>query len=1201
MKANYLTKKKNSSTSMLEMSEFDYDDEGFDHAIKQYDINNNDDDGINFNVRQEKYTTGQGSGRVRRLLNIAKKTAKKNIMYAVGIAVMIIIFILMFASGRGHKQEELLSDEIYNSQASNNSALHTDGTHTPPSNVSPTPLPIPIDNKDDSQLNSPADVLCHWQSFTLPEKFVPKSYNITLQINNEEDPFDVAGFVVIKVAISRLKSGVNSTRCIVINIDSPIIPSAITSINALAVHDASDNLSIDNIVMSTVGQIRTFDTERGQAIIEFDSLLPLGDIILQISFEYYMQADEETGLFLSKYANTCVEYESRYEFLATSRFDSLNARRAFPCFDDYNLRANYNIKIITRKGNQAISNVKSSRKLEDVIDVREWHDLNPLIDSSRKHGLNLYEFEILNSPLYMLAIVVGRLAQVSAEDSGVIPSTEGDINIRMFATECHKNDLMFAYNAATSVLTAFTIVLGQFQRKTIDVVGLPDLYNNVESQGIIRLGASDLLVSMDNIKRPDQFTDSSLKQKANVAKGIAKKMTSQWFSNTNENLDLLLREGFSNYMQYVGMDFIKLRSNFNLASKDKKSMNKFFFHEQKQALDVDALRSSRALETEEKLYKSQMGIERLSNTLSSKKAASLLRMVRSLMSHSMEELQAGDLQLLSNSDVFDDDPFLMSFREYVEHGDEDFWTVVESRLHNSTEYQAQSSKFPIVESMNMFRYSRGFPMVHLLKDSEQIEMDNPERFYLTQQPFGNKFLPDNFTHDCDALPQKNSTVDYEAQCWNLNIPYKSSTEREGSWIILSHHGTQHEEKPFIEIDISEGTKDNSNWIFLNVNRLGYYRINYDYDMYKNLMQAIQSRTDFYLFSESDVAGLIDDKFSISLAGGDGSLGNSEKPAIVQTLEMIQAVKNRATSTRLNIGVEYSPWKVILSITNWMHFALETSGKIQSCKNTENISMHFVDYILDDLLELHVPLKLGGDGTAIVYRRLRLPLTVYLLRSELYITKIMKGSPVTFDFDACELAHYAATGDFLAMSPEDREIALALAVKLSKGSEEERTESCPEYPDFPSPEELFNRFVSYLSKFEGNSIERKRILSALATLPNVAHTLQVLLSSLQSIEMYYVMIRIANVNKESLDTLWTFILSNNEDVYLSLDPNLYGNMIVELSKLSIKSERADDFLTAYRSKLEPNHWKFNETLEVMERNEEWANNNKQFLCDFISNL
>ena len=327
----------------------------------------------------------------------------------------------------------------------------------------------------DSNDKEGAGALCEWTSYRLPADIIPEQYNVTLQINNDEEPYDVVGRVVIDI-----ESHLEYTDCIVVHAADPIASANITDIRRTSRTFVTEP--------SVAGVLISQDDATGQMIIRFDKPVPRGRSTVSMLFGYTMSKIELRGLYLSHFSTVCdpsAEDDSsdakaeddNTSYLAVTQFESTDARRAFPCFDEPQFKATFNIKLSVRAGNVALANTRVLSTVDGVADLREWVDGAPVLSA----GSELVLHEYAPTPrmsTYLVAFVVGRLASATEDDTECsfdCPYEKLDTEVRVWATECHREELGFALNAARTLLVAYTEAFAEpFPLRKLDLVAIPD-------------------------------------------------------------------------------------------------------------------------------------------------------------------------------------------------------------------------------------------------------------------------------------------------------------------------------------------------------------------------------------------------------------------------------------------------------------------------------------------------------------------------------------------------------------------------------------------------------------------------------------------------------------------------------------------------------------------------------------------------------
>ena len=130
-----------------------------------------------------------------------------------------------------------------------------------------------------------------------------------------------------------------------------------------------------------------------RVVFNLDSPLSLGRVHLHIVFSGVLN-DYLQGFYRSKYI---VDGEERY--MATTQFESTDARQAFPCWDEPSLKAKFNIFLTTPVGYTAVSNMPVIRK-----------------DTVKLNGETKNVFQFAETPImstYLVAFVVGEFDKVT--------------------------------------------------------------------------------------------------------------------------------------------------------------------------------------------------------------------------------------------------------------------------------------------------------------------------------------------------------------------------------------------------------------------------------------------------------------------------------------------------------------------------------------------------------------------------------------------------------------------------------------------------------------------------------------------------------------------------------------------------------------------------------------------------------------------
>src|SRR5262245_47039383 len=101
----------------------------------------------------------------------------------------------------------------------------------------------------------------------------------------------------------------------------------------------------------------TLDSENEQAVLNFPESLNPGPWELQIFFSGILN-DKLHGFYRSTYKDT----KGHEKVLASTQFESTDARRAFPCWDEPAFKAVFQVTLVVDEGLRAISNARAIRE-----------------------------------------------------------------------------------------------------------------------------------------------------------------------------------------------------------------------------------------------------------------------------------------------------------------------------------------------------------------------------------------------------------------------------------------------------------------------------------------------------------------------------------------------------------------------------------------------------------------------------------------------------------------------------------------------------------------------------------------------------------------------------------------------------------------------------------------------------------------------
>ena len=258
------------------------------------------------------------------------------------------------------------------------------------------------------------------------------------------------------------------------------------------------------------------------------------------------------------YRSTFLDDAGSTRTIATTQFEATDARRAFPCFDEPDLKATFSITLEVPAGLSGFSN--SPVISEEVLD----------------NGSRLTRFATtIPMSTYLVAFVVGPLEASEAEDVDGVP-------VRVVHVPGKDHLTSFAHEVAAHALRFFTEFFGiPYPAEKLDLLAIPDFaFGAMENLGCVTFRESVLLVDPANASRLE------LERVADV---ISHEIAHMWFGDLVTMRwwnGIWLNEAFATLMELLCVDHFR---------PEWKRWTSFGV-ERESAMDTDSLHSTRPVE-----------------------------------------------------------------------------------------------------------------------------------------------------------------------------------------------------------------------------------------------------------------------------------------------------------------------------------------------------------------------------------------------------------------------------------------------------------------------------------------------------------------------------------------------------------------------------------------------------------------------------
>src|SRR3989344_1620115 len=391
----------------------------------------------------------------------------------------------------------------------------------------------------------------------LPEHVIPKRYSITLFPNLQE--FTFSGEEEITLELREPAKEI-------------ILHAAELEITSAEIISDKKKLKAAKI---------TYDEKAETATISFDNIITKGESKLKLTFAGILN-DKMRGFYRSKY-----KHEGKDQHMAVTQFESTDARRAFPSFDEPAKKAIFDVRLIIPGDHVAISNTIESEIAE------------------HSPGYKIVTFEPTpKMSTYLLALIVGKFEHIEVK-------TKAGVKVRVFTTFGKKHQAKFALNTAKKCLEFYEDYFGiPYPLPSLDLIAIPDFASGaMENWGAVTYRETALLVDEEL---------SSTVNKQWVALVIAHELAHMWFGNlvTMEWwTHLWLNEGFASYIEYLAVD--KIFPEWHIWTQ-------FAYMDHAKALELDGLKNTHPIEVK---VHHPSEISEIFDAVSYQKGSSIIRML----------------------------------------------------------------------------------------------------------------------------------------------------------------------------------------------------------------------------------------------------------------------------------------------------------------------------------------------------------------------------------------------------------------------------------------------------------------------------------------------------------------------------------------------------------------------------------------------
>lgn len=339
-----------------------------------------------------------------------------------------------------------------------------------------------------------------------------------------------------------------------------------------------------------------YDGKAQRATIAFDTELPVSKATITIEFQGVINHDM-AGFYRSQYkpaapAAASVPHDDEWHYMMSTQFESSDARRAFPCFDEPNLKATFDFSIEIPNDQVALSNmpVKST---------------TPTVE-----GKQLVAFE--RTPImstYLLAWAVGDFEYIESFTDRRYNGKQ--LPVRVYTTRGLKEQGQWALQHAPKVIDFFSENFEiDYPLPKSDILAVHEFtHGAMENWGLVTYRMTAIL--FDEKKSEARFRNR-------IAYVVAHELAHQWFGNlvTMDWWDeLWLNEGFATWAGWLATDHLH---------PEWEVWPQFINEGFESALSLDALRSSHPIQVP---VRDALDVNQIFDAISYLKGCSVIRML----------------------------------------------------------------------------------------------------------------------------------------------------------------------------------------------------------------------------------------------------------------------------------------------------------------------------------------------------------------------------------------------------------------------------------------------------------------------------------------------------------------------------------------------------------------------------------------------
>jgi len=357
-----------------------------------------------------------------------------------------------------------------------------------------------------------------WANTRLPGDILPTNYILDLQ--TDVDSGNLFGSVTIDANV------ISATSFVVIHAwrqnftNISIVTGSGPNASAVALADAFFYPNLDYFIIKTA------------------SALPPGPCRITIGMISHLNL-EAVGFFRTPY----VKPDGTQVFMASTHFEALYARRAFPCFDEPAMKATFDVALTVPTELVALSNMP----------IVSSNEIVPSVSTTSKAVT--WKRVVFSTSVKMSSYLVAFSVCDFKYVEKMYTNGNTTIPVRVYAPPHLYHKGGYALNVALEVLKFYETRFGiPYALPKLDMIALPDFKTGsaaMENWGLITFTTTSLMYDPER---------SSTAQKQSLTSTVTHELAHQWFGNLVTMKwwnDLWLNEGFATFADYMALSELR--------------------------------------------------------------------------------------------------------------------------------------------------------------------------------------------------------------------------------------------------------------------------------------------------------------------------------------------------------------------------------------------------------------------------------------------------------------------------------------------------------------------------------------------------------------------------------------------------------------------------------------------------------------------